>query len=194
VGLQSLFLDLDENSYSELSVGGAAAWGYGERLAVGLALRWLFISSDLDDVSAFGYNVGLGVGWRYSERERIGLAVPHLLSRLFWKFDSTERLPFGVCLGWTRSLPHGLLVSTEAEWRESEEGPYRLAAGAEWWAVRERLAVRAGFRHQAGGLESINKPTFGAGFRFGQLRFDYAFRLEPDALGDTHRLGLMVGF
>jgi hypothetical protein len=27
-----------------------------------------------------------------------------------------------------------------------------------------------------------------------RLRFDYAYRFEPDALGDTHRLGLAVDF
>ncbi len=193
-GVQSLFLDLDENGYSELSVGGAAAWGYGERLAMGVSLRGLFVSSDLSDVSANGYNLGVGASWRYSDRERIALAAPHLLSRVFWKFDSTERLPQSAALGWTRTFGEGITVSAEAEWRESESGPYRLAAGGEWWAFPDRLALRAGYRRLNGGLETVSKPTFGAAVRFSHMRLDYAFRLGPDALGDTHRLGLLVGF
>jgi hypothetical protein len=193
-GIQSLFLDVGENGYSELSLGGASAWGYGERLALGVAVRALFISSDLDDVGAFGYNIGLGVSWRHSGNERLGLSIPNLLSRVFWKFDSTERLPLGVTLGWTRTFPRGAQIAVDAEWREGESGPYRLAAGGEWWIAPERLAFRAGFRHLAGDLSSVNKPTFGTGIRFGPLRFDYAFRLEPSALGDTHRLGLLVDF
>lgn len=193
-GIQSLFLDLDDNSYSELSLGGGGAWGYGDRLAAGISARLLFVSSDLEDVSAFGYNLGLGAAWRLSSRERLGVSIPHLLSRVFWKFDSTERLPLGVSLGWMRDFSAGILVTYEVEWREGEDGPYRMAAGAEWQPFEDRLAVRAGFRHQAAGLETINKPTFGAGVRFSHLRFDYAFRMESEALGDTHRLGLLVDF
>ena len=88
----------------------------------------------------------------------------------------------------------GLTATAEAEWREGETGPYRLAAGAEWWMLPERLALRGGFRHLAGGFVNVNRPTFGAGIRFSRMRLDYAYRLEPDVLGDTHRLGLFVGF
>ena len=193
VGIQSLFLDIEENGYSELSLGGGAAWGYGDHLALGVALRALFISSDLTDVGAYGYNLGMGLAVQYSENERLGVSIPHLLSRVFWDFDSTERLPMSLSLGWTRSFDMGLLVTTETEWREGERGPYRLAAGGEWWAVRDRLAIRSGFRHLSGNLGDLNKPTFGAGVRFNRLRIDYAFRLGPEALGDTHRVGIVVG-
>jgi hypothetical protein len=194
VGLQSLFLDLDENGYSELSLGGAAAWGYGDRVSVGLAVRTLFISSDLDEVSAFGYNLGLGLAWQYSRKERIGLAVPNLLSRVFWKFDSTERLPLGLSLGWNRTFSDRFLVAADLEWRESETGPYRVGVGAEYWAVVNRMVVRGGFRHLSGDFEDQNKPTFGAGVTVSRIRLDYGFRLGPEALGDTHRLGVLVGF
>jgi hypothetical protein len=194
VGVQSLFLDLEENGYSELSLGGGAAWGYGDRLAVGLALHTLFITSDLDQVSAFGYNIGMGVAVRHAPNARIGVSIPRLLSRVFWDFDSTERLPLGITLGWTRNLRHNLLLAADLEWREEGGEIYRAAAGGEWWLARKRLALRAGYRHISGGLEDINEPSFGVGFRISRLQFDYAFRMEPEALGDTHRLGIMVGF
>ncbi len=194
LGIQSLFVDIDDQGYSELSFGGGAAWGYGERVVVGVSLRGLYVSSDLDGVSANGYAVGFGASYRYSQHERLAIAVPHLMTRLFWKFDTTERLPLGVNLGWTRSFGDHFVTTAEAEWRESETGPYRIAAGSEWWVFPERLAVRAGFRHLSGGYENLNRPTFGLGIRFNRMRLDYAFRLENDVLGDTHRLGLLVGF
>ena len=194
LGIQSLFLDLDENGYSELSLGGGASWGYGERVAVGLALHALFITSDLDDVSAWGYDLGLGVSIEHAANARVAIAVPHLLSRIFWKFDSTERLPLGLVLGWTRNITPRLLFAADVEWREEGNGLYRLAAGGEWWLVRERLALRAGFRHVSAGLEDSNNPSFGAGFHISRLRFDYAYRMEKEVLGDTHRLGILVGF
>ena len=193
-GIQSLSLDIGDEGYSEMSVGGGAAWGYSDRVAVGVSLRALFVSSDLHDVSAKGYALGFGAAYRYSSHERLAVAVPNLFTRLFWKFDTTERLPLGVNLGWTRSFGSDLVLSAETEWREQEEGPYRIAVGGEWWVFPARLALRAGFRHVNGALDDIDKPTFGVGVRFSRLRFDYAFRLGPDALGDTHRLGLLAGF
>jgi len=194
LGLQSLFVDLEEDGYSELAVGAAAAWGYGYRVAAGLSVRGLFVSSDLDQVSANGYDIGFGVAFRLSERERIGLAAPHLISRVFWDFDSTERLPFGVQAGWARMWGNGVTSTAEVELREGEDDPYRLAAGAEWWVFPERLALRGGYRRLAGGIEDVSQPTFGAGVRFSRLLLDYAFRLESEQLGDTHRVGLLLDF
>ena len=85
-------------------------------------------------------------------------------------------------------------VSADVEIREGTSGLYRAAAGGEWWVFPDRLAVRGGFRHITGGVENIDQPTFGAAMRLSRLRFDYAYRFEPEALGDTHRLGLMVDF
>jgi hypothetical protein len=193
-GIQSLFVDVDGGGYSEVAVGGGAAWGYGDRLAAGVSLRGLFVSSDFEDVSAIGYDIGFGIGWQYSQHERIAVAVPHLLSRLFWRFDSAERLPLSAAAGWTRRLGRSATVSAEAELREGEDSPYRLAVGAEAWIVPDRLALRAGYRRIDGGIETMAKPTFGAGVRFNRLRLDYAYRLESEALGDSHRMGLLVGF
>jgi hypothetical protein len=159
-----------------------------------VSLRGLFVSSDFEDVSAIGYDIGFGIGWQYSQHERIAVAVPHLLSRLFWRFNSAERLPLSAAAGWTRRLGRSATVSAEAELREGEDSPYRLAVGAEAWIVPDRLALRAGYRRIDGGIETMAKPTFGAGVRFNRLRLDYAYRLESEALGDSHRMGLLVGF
>jgi hypothetical protein len=135
------------------------------------------------------------VGWRFSPRTRVGLAVPHLLSRLFWKNDLNERLPVGAAVGWSSRVHENIVVALEVEWREGEGGgPYRLAGGGEWWVVPGRLAGRAGYRRVAGGLDTISEPTFGAAVRLATLRFDYAFLMGPELLGDTHRVGLLVGF
>ena len=190
--VESLFLDIDGSGYSEIGLGGAASWGYGERLAVGLSLQALFISSDFDEVSAVGYNFGAGLSWRYSGKERLAVSTPRLLSRVFWKFDSTERLPLGLSVGWTRSFTPNILLAAEVEAREGSSGLYRIAAGGEWWFLPERIGVRAGYRRLDAGIESLGIPTFGVGVRFLRLRFDYAYRVEQDALGDTHRIGLMV--
>jgi hypothetical protein len=191
-GIQSLFFDLDDAGYSEISLDAAAAWGYGERLAVGLLGRLLLVSSDFDEVSAIGYNFGVGLAWNYSSRERIAVASPSLLSRLFWKFDSTERLPLGVSFGWMREFGNRLLFAADLELREGEGGIYRIAGGGEWWAVENRVALRAGYRHVSAGVASQNHPTFGAAVHFLRLRVDYTFSMGPDVLGDTHRVALLI--
>lgn len=193
-GLQSLFLDLEENGYSEFSLDGGAAWGYGDRFAVGVRASGLFISSDFDNVSAIGYNLGFGISWRYSTRERLAVAVPHLFSRLFWDFDTTERLPVGAKVGWSREFFTTITAALEAEWRESESGPYRVGVGAEWWWFGHRLAWRAGYRHLTDSFENVNQPSAGVAVRFGQVQFDYAYRMERSELGDSHRIGLLAMF
>jgi hypothetical protein len=194
VGLEALSLDLDDNGYSEISIGGAAAWGYDDTFIIGLAARILLVNSDLEGVGANGYDFGLGVTWKLSDRERIGIAAPHLFSRLFWEFDSTERLPLSATLGWARYWNDHLLSTVDVEWREDEPGPFRLAAGAEWWVFPDRVAARAGVRRLNGTSEDLVAPTFGAGVRFALLQLDYAFRLEDGDLGDTHRVGLLIDF
>jgi hypothetical protein len=195
LGIESLFLDVGDEGYSELSLGGGGAWGYGDRLTVGVSVRALFVNSGIDEVSAIGYDLGLGIGWRFSSRTRLGIAAPHLLSRLFWKTDTDERLPLGAAVGWSAEVTRNLVVALESEWREGEGGgPHRLAAGGEWWVLPSRLAGRAGYRRVEGGLETIQEPTFGAALRWSSLRFDYAFLLGPELLGDTHRVGVIVGF
>lgn len=191
--VQSLFFDLEDAAYTEFSLGAAAAWGYGDRLALGASARGLLISSDLDQVSAWGYDIGLGMAWHYSQKERIGISVPNLLSRVIWTFESTERLPIGVNLGWARVFSPALVVSADVELREGNTGMYRAAVGGEWWAFPDRIAVRAGYRYLDGGLESFSAPTFGLAVRLLSLRLDYAYRVEPDLLGDTHRVALLIG-
>jgi hypothetical protein len=194
IGLQSLWLDLEDNGYSEFSIDGGASWGYGDRLVAGLSLSGLFVSSDLDDVSAYGYNVGLGLIWRITSRENLAISVPHLFSRLFWKFDSDERLPFGATVGWSGRFRDNLLFAADIEWQENEQSPYRIAGGGEWWIFGERIALRAGYRYINASLESLSDPTLGVGAQLGHLRFDYAYLFGPAPLGDTQRIGLLVGF
>jgi len=192
--VSSLFLDAGDPGYSEVGVGGAAAWGYGSHFSLGLSARLLFVNSDIADVSANGYDAGLGIAWAFSDRHRIALSSQHLMSRVFWKFDSTERLPYQWNLGWSLGWTPTILTSLEGEIREGEESPYRLAAGAEWWIVPDRLALRAGYRVVRSGFETLQEPSFGAGGRLGPVQVDYAYRLESDFLGDTHRFGILVDF
>jgi hypothetical protein len=192
IGIQALTVDLDPESYSETALGLGAAWGFGDRLVLGLGLRGLLVNSDIDDVSASGFNFGLGLIWAMSDKERLSVSTPHLLSRIYWKFDSTERLPQIASLGWMRMWSPNILTTAEVELREGEESPYKLAGGAEWWLVPDRIALRGGYRVLRGGISNISSPTFGAGLRFLALTFDYAYRVESDALNDTHRVGIVL--
>jgi hypothetical protein len=194
IGIEALSLDLDENAYSEIAIGGAAAWGYNDTFILGVSGRLLLVNSDLDGVGANGYDFGLGVTWKLSRRERVAISVPHLFSRIFWDFDSGERLPLGVNAGWTRYWAEVFLTSVDLEWREDEPGPYRAALGAEWWLFPNRVALRGGYRFLNGTSETFSGPSFGAGVRFGLLQVDYAYRMENEDLGDTHRVGLLIDF
>jgi len=68
---------------------------------------------------------------------------------------------------------------------------YRSArAGAEW-RLRDRLAMRAGYRHELGAPEGerLNGPAFGFGAGAGAWWIDYGFVLSPEG-ESVHRVGL----
>ena len=99
-----------------------------------------------------------------------------------------------VNMQYARHWSSKFLTSVEMELRESEGSPYRIGAGLEWWVFARRLALRGGWRYVRTGFDDISLPSFGAAGRAGPLVVEYAFRMEPDLLGDTHRLGILVDF
>ncbi len=188
--LSSVLVDLGDEGYSEFVPSVAVAGGIGEHLGVGMSLSYLRVGSDLEDVSAGGYSSGIGLIWEGPGAVRAGLSVRNLVSRVFWKGELTERLRTTSTLG--AGLPVGDRGSVRGDvsWSEGSGGPSRVSLGGEYWALPDRLAGRAGLRHYGGGEETRVTPSFGAGFRWTALDIDYAFTIDEDGPGSTHRFGL----
>lgn len=192
LALSSVLVDLGTESYSEFSPSLAVAGGLGDQFSVGASLSYLRVGSDLEDVSAGGYTSGIGMIWEAPGAIRAGLSVRNLVSRVFWKGDLTERLRTTSTLGAGIPVTQNGSVRGDLTWTEGSGGPSRVSLGGEYWALPDRLAGRLGLRRIGGGVESRTIPSFGAGFRWTVLDVDYAYTVDEDGPGSTHRFGLNI--
>lgn len=156
---------------SWLVVGGAARW-VGERIGESGGDGLAFDAGAQARAGAFsfglaGQNFGGGMNWG-GQRWRMpaslggGVAYEHAASGLRLVLD----------------------LAAPADY-------YRSArAGAEW-RLRDRFALRAGYRHELGAPdgERLDGPAFGFGAGAGAWWIDYGFVLSPDG-ESVHRFGL----
>ncbi|MFH2203356.1 MAG: PorV/PorQ family protein [Elusimicrobiota bacterium] len=125
-----------------------------------------------------------------NKKLRLSLAAQNIGGRL--KFDrESDALPVNVRLGsalsltprWTAALDLNLPYDNAPF--VGVGGEYRIDAGSAW-----SLAARLGYNSRTfGDIEGINGFSYGLGWAFGRLEFDYAL-LPFSALGATHRLSM----
>jgi hypothetical protein len=190
--LSSLLLELGSDSYSEFMPSVAVAGGLGDDVSLGVSLAYLRAGSSLEATSASGYAAGAGVVCALPAGGRAGLSVRNLVSRVFWKDAAAERLRVTPTFGVSWPVTPRGRVAADMTWLEGNGGPSRISAGGEYWALRDRLAARAGLRRYGAGLQERTVPSFGLGLRWSRVDFDYAFTSDADGPGSTHRFGLNV--
>lgn len=156
---------------SHVTVGGAAKYvgehvgavhGNGLAFDVGLQLRFGMLGFGLAGQNFGGGMVWDGVRWRMPASLGAGVALDHAASGLRFALDVNA-------------------PSTYAR---------DLRVGSEW-RLRDRLALRGGWRRLLGveSDERLNGPAFGLGLRAGSLWVDYAFQMF-EAGTSTHRVSL----
>ena len=78
-----------------------------------------------------------------------------------------------------------LLVSAQAEVQSDNDALYSI--GAEFW-YQNTVCLRLGYK-----LGAFTQPTFGAGVKYDNFEFDYAF-VAYDELGDTSRFSMLYAW
>lgn len=147
----------------------------------------------ISDAKAMGILADLGLVWSPWETGvwedlSIDLALKHLGPPV--KFDrDSEPLPRTIDLGaGMKFLENALLAGANLHFPQGRS-PY-LNLGAEYWFLRQEIALRAGFET---GQEQGAGFRVGLGFRLGLTSLNYAFFPMGD-LGPTHHFGLTFGF
>lgn len=154
-----------------LTLGGAAKYigehvgqvhGNGLAFDAGVQLQFGMLGFGLAGQNFGGGMIWDGVRWRMPASLGAGIALDHAASGL--------RLALDV------NVP-----STYAR---------DVRVGSEW-RLRDRLALRGGWRHLlgAGSDERLNGPAFGLGLKAGSIWMDYAFQVG-EAGTSTHRVSL----
>lgn len=178
----------------DLAVGLHYGQRIGERLAGGVAFK--YIESKIDDVSATSFAFDAGLRYRLLERLTVGASIANLGRGL--KFlRKRDDLPLTYRVGAAYVHPWGrqrhLMLAADL-WK-GPDTDWEVGVGAEA-RVFGPLFLRAGYR--TAGTDLDEGVTAGAGFRFGsaagnEFALDYAY-VPFGVLGDAHRVSLSISW
>jgi tetratricopeptide (TPR) repeat protein len=184
-GFSDAELALDENRFDLSYALRPHRWG-----SIGSTVKLLTRSADLDgsqlgDGRGVGMDFGLQLGpW---DAVTLGLALQDAFDTHLDYSGGT--LGGGSSVAYERHLRTGVAY-TQRFGTLALDVDDRIHLGAELLPYRE-LALRAGLREDPNAHDLTY--AFGAGFRAGTLRLDYAYEVHP-VLGTTHHVSLNFGF
>jgi hypothetical protein len=161
----TLYEDLDETfgqRESIFSLAYARAFG---RLAVGAAVKTL--SQRIDGTSGSGTGLDLGLHYRPHPMLGLGAAVQNALAPKIILLEDEEELAYSVRAGLALKVFQGRLeMSADVVRTRWMDTGYRF--GLETWPVRQ-VALRGGYDGEK------EQWAAGAGFRWENWQFDYAY-------------------
>ncbi len=196
VGAFVSYFGLDEVAgsagWSETAVSGVVSRTMWEFAAVGVAMRYLNVSSDIEDGGADGYSADLAISLDTTDRTRAALVVRNVLSSLEWSGGRDEMIQAAVDLAF--SYTYGTYGAAEIGFCLDTDGVATASAGAE-----ARLADGALLLW--GGLRRINDdsprhiPSMGVGVPVRGVVVGYGASFDSeDALGTTQRFSVSAAF
>ena len=173
---------------SDLAVGANLARALGSFLSAGMGAQWLHESLAGSTGSGLAFDAGVraeagAFGFAFAARN-LGGAMRYGAA----SYD----LPGVIAAGASWSDPaRGMRVNADFE---SPSHYYRAVRVGGEWAWRERVAVRAGYRHDLGAPAgaALSGATFGMGAGVGGVWMDYAFAPEGAEGSGQHRVGLTL--
>jgi hypothetical protein len=179
-----------ELGYSENTLSYGLGKRFGDYVAVGVAVKAMFISTDIDDAGGKGGGVDLALFVKPDPWTNVGLVIRNAFSRMEWDTGLGQNLPVEIEAGATYLIIDGLLAAAELRF---ERGHFNsFAVGAEYVLMPELATARAGITHRF----DRTYPAFGLGFTPGKFKLDYAAEIDAggSGLGTTHRLGMYLVF
>ena len=178
-----------DTSYEfRLGVGSWLGDGPSSHAAVGASVR--IYLDHIGDASGEGMALDLGSLYRLRSWITLAWSIQNVLAQHGWSDGSSDPSPIGFLGGAAaRFYERRILLSLELEKNQAQDTRYR--GGLEFWAVKERLALRAGW--------DADRPSAGLGFAMEYagtgLGLDYAIRSDPAQSGALdHRISLSLDF
>lgn len=166
--------------------------GYGleiqENLTGGISIK--YTAENID--KSTGANITADTGFIYKlelkdHLLRLGLNLSNLGPELKMDkigFEPPKILKIGISDQFNL-FSNKLLLASQIIMQVDYDNLYSF--GLEYW-IQNLVALRAGYK-----LGAFNHPTFGAGIRYNNIEFDYAF-VKYDELGDTHRFSALYSW
>lgn len=165
-------------------------------------LNFKLVRRTLAESDATGFGFDGGILYKMNDKWRIGGVVRNITSTLVaWDTGEKELVRPTMLLGTSYKLllpslnsyfiPNvDFVVHTESypniDSGFNNTGAFAGAAGGEF-VFRDALFLR-------GGMDELQRPTFGIGIKIPHLNIDYAFTSFNQELGNSHRVGVVVDF
>jgi hypothetical protein len=190
-----------EKMYTENTFMATYARRFSSVVSAGVNAKFLLVSSDLEkgdvvDIGGKGYGVDAGVTVYPDKRFGLSMVVHDLFTQISWDTEDgdNERLP----IKFTGGLAFQPLsfMKVAADISGSEENIIKkAAAGVEsnvpMAGLDQALLLRAGLiRHLD--VKKRFVYTAGVGIGFGVGSIDYAYMVDDEALGNTHRISANI--
>jgi len=186
---QNFWNGLVQNYFSPYDYSAILCYALDLRDDLSAGINLKYTSENINGTSGFAVTGDIGGMYKMNVDSnnfvRVGLTLSNIGSALTMQEQGFEP-PAMLSLGVSDSLfSNSLLLAAQAEAQIDNSMLYSL--GAEYWFYNI-VAVRLGYK-----LGSINQPTFGAGIKYNNFEFDYAFD-SYDQLGNTQRFSLLYSW
>ena len=168
------------------------AWAPVPYVAIGLAPKVIFSSSQLESGKVSGFSLDYGLRLDLSPGVGLAFVVRNIPGSAGWKNGESETLPAVYSFGTHIGLPYDMVA--EFMFAASGSVDDRLGLGLEIPLLDAMLDVRLGGMWLMGN-ENRSAVTAGFGVNLSMFDFDYAVKLDEDwATGVTHRVSLRFDF
>ena len=193
--------DIDGRDAAGLSTGnvsvydwyGAVSWGYSVSPEFSVGVTGKFVAEKLDDISASTFAADIGFLW-HLDRITVAAVASNIGPDMDYEGYS-EHLPSAARIG-LAVRPWGENILTAIDLEKSFYGDVVLRNGLEYGYLNQYF-VRAGysFYPEADNRSFGSGLSVGAGVRFEQFDFDYAYTLKEDYASDElHRFSVSLRF
>ena len=122
MAVSSVYIDLGEESYSELMPSLAFAAGLGGGVGLGTSVSFLRASSGVDGAGGTGYSATVGIGINLPAKGRIGYAARNLFSHVSPEDGASEKLAITSALGLSWPIGTNGLVTGDATFSDKGDG------------------------------------------------------------------------
>lgn len=164
----------------------AGTLGYGQSFwddALSLGAALTSSQEVISDYSTSLYLLSLGAN--YAGPLGLRLAAAALNEKLSGNTPYAGPASTRLSLGW---MSRNRSLQLDADWQRPQAGDGTISVGGEW-TLAGNYSIRAGWRFAQGEGSVLDAgPSVGAGLRFGDLRFDYAF-VPYGPIGNTQQIG-----
>lgn len=177
------FVDQGSFDYSTSQLLFSYSRNLYENFSYGISLK--LVHQSLDTYSDYGFGADIGFLAKFYGKYSAGFVLRDIYPAEIKLASTTETTPITIALGMAVreiNITEMSYVNATIDLEKIENRSTKIHTGAEF-VYDKTYALRAGY--------DKDNFAFGAGLKFGNFKFDYAYKLM-DHISDSHRFSLSI--